>query len=276
MAHLVHLRRPQNTFSVHYAITPPINLYFGYHRRWFELPLHVSWYHALRYFDRLAASRVDRLWTVSQDVQKRIQLIYKRSASVLYPPISTPATPSLLHKHRRIFYCYAGRLDNEKRIHTIINAFNANRLPLLIVGTGKAEQWLKQQVKPNIVFIKRQQAHNLRQIFFKTKAFIHAAIDDAFPLAPVEAMACGAPVIAFRSGGIQEAIIEGKTGLFYDSHTPEAINACVRRFESRRFSSLCCYNQANNFSVNNFQSNFKSRLNLEYETYIKTKNSHRS
>jgi glycosyltransferase involved in cell wall biosynthesis len=84
------------------------------------------------------------------------------------------------------------------------------------------------------------------------KAYVFASFDEDFGITPVESMAVGTPVIAYRSGGVRETVIEGKTGVFYDENTPDSINSAIDRFEKLKINSDACQKQAQKFSSQNF------------------------
>lgn len=266
LAHLINLgRKNPSTIYIHYAITPPKNLYIKEYKQWFESPLDILLYPILRYLDKKAVQEVDSIWAVSKCVKARIKKYYERESVVLYPPISVPEAPPPSSTSNRKYYCYAGRLEKEKRIDLIINVFNENKLPLVIVGAGKQEEKLKQLAKPNINFLGFKEPKELNKILLKSKAFIHSAIQDDFPLTPIEAMACGAPVIVHHTGGTKEAVINGKTGMIFKEFTPKALTDTIQKFEMRKFDPKECYKQAKKFSKDRFEKEISKLVSRAYE-----------
>lgn len=268
LAQLINIKKfKRRSLRIHYMITPPKNLYLEDHRVWFEILLNQTYYHFLRFLDKKAMKNADHIWAVSGTVGKRIQSIYKRNFSLLYPPVSIPRKPPQVTENR-YYYCYAGRLSKEKNISLLIDAFNKNKQPLVIVGRGKEELKLKMKARSNIKFAGFKTTSELAKILRQAKAFIHPAKDDDFPLAPIEAMANGTPVISHVSGGTNEAIIEGKTGLTFEKCTVRSLNKAVRSFEEMVFDPNQCYFKAKEFSVERFKKEVSLLLAEAYERHF--------
>lgn len=270
LSHLINLRsNNKKYFHFHYFITPPKNLYLPEHRRWFEAPLNIILYPFLRRLDKKAIAKINILFTVSDDVKKRVSRIYKKEAMVLYPPVSVPPRPTIVKRANREYYCYIGRLEKDKCVDLLIEAFNKSKLPLVIVGRGKDEERLRSMAEKNVKFLGFKEGKEIGGILSSTKAFMHAAIDDDFPLAPVEAMAHGVPVIAYYSGGIKESVLEEKTGLFFRVHSKESLINAIKRFESMHFDPRDCYKQAKKFSEDRFKKEIVEKVAMIYEKSLR-------
>jgi glycosyltransferase involved in cell wall biosynthesis len=185
----------------------------------------------IRLWDFAAADRPEFLIANSHYTKERIKKYYNRDAGVIYPPVSISTTSEAQTKEKK-YFLVVSRLSAYKKVDVIIEAFNKLELPLVIVGTGDQEKYLKSIANKNIKFLGFQSDENLPKIYAGARAFVFSALDD-FGIAPVEAMLCGVPVLALRKGGVEEIVVEGKTGEFFDSATPELVADCVRRFREK-------------------------------------------
>ena len=214
--------------------------------------------HRLRLWDHRAAAGVDHFAANSQFVARRIQKAYRRDAQVIYPPIDTDFfTPG---GEREDYYVAVTRLIGYKRPDLLLEAFSQlGEKRLVVVGYGPQLDALKARAPANVEFTGYLAAEAMREKLRRARAFLFPAIED-FGIAPVEAMACGTPVIALRRGGAAETVIglEGTspTGVFFDEQSPQALAAAVRLFEQKSISSEACRRRAERFSVARFRSEF--------------------
>ncbi len=185
--------------------------------------------HYLRLYDTSTASRVDYFIANSRYVARRIWKTYRRKARVIYPPVDTSRfrfTPT-----KGDYYLTVSRLVPYKRVDLIVQAFA--HLPdkeLIVIGDGPELDRLQSIATPNVRLLGYQPAETLRYYLEHAKAFIFAAEED-FGIAPVEAQACGTPVIAFGRGGVLETVIPGKTGFFFYEQSVPALLQAIRQFE---------------------------------------------
>ena len=213
--------------------------------------------HSIRQWDFIAAQRPDRIWGNSNFIMRRIKKIYRREALPLYPPVDTDSfTFSALHED---FYLAASRLVPYKRFDVIIRAFeNMPDKKLVIIGDGPDAHLLKRMTAPNITWLGYQPDDVLREYMQRCKAFIFAAKED-FGIMPIEAQACGAPVIGFGEGGLTETIVglgaDSPTGVFFHPQTAEALQEAVRTFEANAgtFTAENCRKNAERFSNERFR-----------------------
>lgn len=209
--------------------------------------------HYLRLWDYSASSRVDYFVANSMTVRSRIRKYYRRDAPVIYPPcdIDFFTTESKIDD----FYLFVGRLVSYKRADVAIKAFSQNGRRLIVVGEGPEENRLKSMATKNVELLGRISDDQLAQLYASCKALVFPGEED-FGLVPVEAQACGRPVIAFRRGGALESVIEGETGLFFNHQTPEALNVAVAEFERdmSRFHPEAARRNAERFSKERFQT----------------------
>lgn len=186
-------------------------------------------FHYLRMWDESTASRVDHFIANSVHVAKRIKKIYGRESSVIYPPVDVQSFS--LSTRKENFFLAASRLVQYKKIDLIVDAFS--RMPeekLVVIGDGPDMKKIKAKASGNIEILGYQKSEVLKDYLQRARAFIFAANED-FGIIPVEAQACGTPVIAYGRGGVRETVIEGKTGMYFDQQSVESIMDAVRRFQ---------------------------------------------
>ncbi len=252
------VQKGRSTKIITYTHTPPRYLY-GYMtaREWRENPF-VNFFaqianHFLRLLDFKAAQNVDFFIANSEEIRARIKKFYRREAVVINPPVDTNLKLKTENK-KRDYYLAGGRLARAKGIDIIVEAFNENGKKLKIFGKGFAgfDEELLRTAKKNIEFVGEVSDHERSKLMVSAKAYVFASFDEDFGITPVESMAVGTPVIAYRSGGVKETVIEGKTGMFFDENTPGAINLAIKIFESTKINPDACRKQAQKFSAENF------------------------
>ena len=215
--------------------------------------------HYLRMWDYASAARVDQFVANSNHVAARIQKHYRRSAKVIYPPVDVKAfTQSNNHED---FYLIVSQLVKYKRIPLAVEAFNRNGRQLIVIGEGEEFETLRGIAKKNVTLLGRQEFSVIRDHLARCKALIFPGEED-FGIVPVEAMASGRPVIAYRKGGALETVIENVTGIFFNEQTPNALIDAVSRFEliQNQFSQEKIVNHALAFSREEFKSRMKQLI----------------
>jgi glycosyltransferase involved in cell wall biosynthesis len=227
--------------------------------------------HRLRQWDYRAAAGVDCFVANSRFVARRVLKAYRREAEVICPPVDTDFfRPG---GARGDYYLTASRLMGYKRVDLIVRAFA--KMPerqLVVVGDGPRFADLKAIASANVQFTGHLPAQALKEKLQGARAFVFAAIED-FGIAPVEAMACGTPVIALRRGGTAESVIgideDNPTGVFFDEQTPEALMSAIGRFEKDggRISPESCRARAAHFSRERFRENFGDYVEKQYEQW---------
>ncbi len=261
----LHKSRKQKIIC--YTHTPPRYLY-GYktardipQNPFIKLASNAA-FNALRIVDFEASKKVDIFIANSQEVKKRIEKFYRRDAIVIYPPV---AVPSVVRGKKEDFYLAGGRLARAKGMDIIVKAFVDNKKPLKIFGKGFAgyEEVLKKlaKEKSNIEFVGEVDDELKFELMGQSKAFIFASYDEDFGITPVESMGLGTPVIAYRSGGVKETVVDGKTGIFFDSNTPESLNEAIQLFESTKINPDICVQRADEFSERVFDRKLKEVVN---------------
>ena len=213
--------------------------------------------HYLRMWDVRTAHGVDQFVADSTYVARRIQKVYGRDALVVHPPVDTEYfQPGRLPRGE--WYVTASRLVPYKRIDLIVQAFAS--MPdrkLLVIGDGPQMDRCRKLARGNIVFAGHAPANQLREALQTARAFVFAAEED-FGIAPVEAQACGTPVLCYGRGGVLDTVIPGITGLFFSQQSPEAICEAVRRFEQCEFDRAAIRAHAEGFSAARFRMRFRS------------------
>lgn len=218
--------------------------------------------HRMRIWDHRTASGVDGFIAISRFIARRIWKVYRRESSVIYPPVDIEGfTPE---GARENFYMTASRMVPYKRIDLIVEAFAA--MPgrqLVVIGDGPEGKRIRAKSAPNVRLLEQQTFTGLRDYLRRARAFVFAAEED-FGIAPLEAQACGTPVIAFGKGGVRETILglaePTPTGVFFEEQTTASIVEAVERFEreEHRITAAACRTNALRFSVERFQKQFRS------------------
>jgi glycosyltransferase involved in cell wall biosynthesis len=225
--------------------------------------------HYIRIWDVIAASRPDVMAANSRFIARRIRKIYRREAEVIYPPVDTEYfTPE---GNREDFYFTASRFVPYKRIDLIVEAFrNLPDKKLVIIGDGPELSHLQPMFTGNIIWLGYQPDQVLRDHLRRCKAFVFAAKED-FGIMPVEAQACGAPVIAFGEGGAAETVIgpgsDQQTGVFFPSQTVADLQHAIREFESQNIKTEACRENAERFSPACFQKEFYGFVKKSWDEF---------
>jgi glycosyltransferase involved in cell wall biosynthesis len=216
--------------------------------------------HKIRVWDTRTANGVDVFIANSQFIARRIQKVYRRSATVIYPPVDLQNYQ--LCEQKQDFYLTASRLVPYKRIDLIVEAFSQMRdRKLVVIGDGEQMAKIRDKAASNIQFLGHLAAEQLRQYMQNAKAFVFAAEED-FGITPVEAQACGTPVIAYGRGGVCESVHGSDhaqpTGVFFAEQTVSSICAAVIEFEANcdRITPIACRENALRFSTERFQAEF--------------------
>ncbi|MFW6015705.1 MAG: glycosyltransferase [bacterium] len=220
----------------------------------------------IRQWDVLNTFRIDHLIANSNYVKRRIKKYYRREATVIYPPVGTNV---FVPGDRKIedYYLIVSRFVPYKRIDLAIKAFNELGKRLVVVGSGSEENYLKKIAKSNIEFIGRISDQKLKEYFQRCKALIFAAKED-FGIIPLEAQACGRPVIAFGEGGALETVKHLETGVHFKEQTVDSLIDAVNAFEKNHFDNSLIRNHAEEFSKKVFISELKQYIFSKYNDFI--------
>jgi glycosyltransferase involved in cell wall biosynthesis len=216
--------------------------------------------HQIRIWDTRTANGVDLFVSNSEFIARRIHKVYRRSATVIYPPVDLQNYT--LCEQKQEFYLTASRLVPYKRIDLIVEAFSQmGDRSLIVIGDGEQMAKIRAKASSNIKFLGHLEPEALREYMQKARAFVFAAEED-FGITPVEAQACCTPVIAYGRGGVCESVrgLDGDrpTGVFFAEQSVASIHAAVLEFEQNcdRILPTTCHENAMRFSTERFQAEF--------------------
>jgi glycosyltransferase involved in cell wall biosynthesis len=193
----------------------------------------------LRLWDAVSANLVDFFVANSAYVAKRIRRCYNREAEIVYPPVDVEKFLSVERKPED-FYLFFGQLTGYKRADLAIEACIASGRKLVVAGSGAKKGEIRKVKKTGLVtFRGRVSDEEVRELYTRARALLFPGIED-FGIIPVEAQACGCPVIAFRQGGALDTVKENVTGLFFNEQTPESLIAAMDDFERNEVTFSDC------------------------------------
>lgn len=222
--------------------------------------------HYMRMWDLRTANGVDHFIANSQFIARRIWKVYRREAKVIYPPVDIESFT--LKEDKEDFYLTASRMVPYKKMDLIVEAFSD--MPdkrLIVIGDGPDFPKIKARAGKNVQLLGYQPFGVLKDYMQRAKAFVFAAEED-FGITPVEAQACGTPVIAFGKGGALETIIgiddnsNMATGMFFKEQVSSSLIKAVQEFETNGISGKCCRINAERFSISRFQKEFRECIKL--------------
>ena len=214
----------------------------------------------LRHWDREASRRVDHFIANSRHVAARIRRYYGREATVIYPPVDTEfftpgGTPEAGHGGARAaggdYLLVVSRLVPYKRVDLAVQACTALGRSLVVVGDGPEAPRLRAMAGPTVRFVGEVDDGALAEYYRGCIALVFPGIED-FGLVPVEAQACGSPVIAFGAGGALESVIPGVSGVFFAEQTVDSLREALRAFDPRAYDAGVIRRHAEQFSVQRF------------------------
>lgn len=217
--------------------------------------------HKMRIWDARTANGVDGYMAISEFIRRRIWKVYRRDSAVIYPPVDVGAfTP---REDKEEFYLTASRMVPYKKIDLIVEAFSAMpEKKLVVIGDGPDYAKIRAKAGANVTLLGYQPYAVLKDHMQRAKAFVFAAEED-FGIAPLEAQACGTPVIAFGKGGALETIrgvgeSGAPTGVFFADQAVASICAAVAQFEQERgrIASAACRENAMRFAPQRFRAEF--------------------
>lgn len=227
----------------------------------------------LRIWDVTSSQRVDYFVANSRHVQNRIKKFYRRESTVIYPPVDCDFFyPSTVSNRGRDYFLMVTAFAPYKKVDIAIEAFNRLGKPLLIVGGGQGMDGSKKRAKKNIEFLGWQSNEKVRDYYTGCKGFIFPGKED-FGITPVEAQACGKPVIAYGKGGVLESVVplpqEKPTGVFFDEPTAESLLKAVELFERNpdQFDHHEIRKNALRFDKRGFCEKIESFIDSRYQEF---------
>ena len=209
-------------------------------------------------WDAATAGRVDRYVANSHHVAARIRRYYNREATVVHPPVDTAfynpnGSPS------GSYFLIVSALVPYKRIEMAMDACRLARVPLRIAGEGPERERLQALAGPDVEFMGWRSDEEIRELYRGARALLLPGEED-FGIAPVEALACGRPVVGLARGGVTETVSDGVTGVLVDEPTADAFAAGIARAAALRFDAGHIRNQALRFSVSRFHDEMRPLL----------------
>ena len=205
---------------------------------------------SLQRWDRKSAAEIDFFVAISEHVRERIQRFYNRDAAVVYPPADTDFfTPTGGTQGDYDFIVSA--MVPYKKVDLAVQAYNRIGYPLKIMGSGSGLKTLKQQAGPTIEFMGRQSDEALRETLRGCRFLVFPGEED-FGIVPVEAMACGKPVIAYGQGGVRETVVDGETGLFFAEQRESDLVAAIETAAGMNWDTGTIRARAEQFSIHAF------------------------
>ena len=232
--------------------------------------------HYLRNWDRITSDRVDAFVANSHYIAQRIRKTYRRPAFVIYPPVDIDSFT--LETAKDDFYLTASRMVPYKRIDLIVEAFA--QMPdrqLVVIGDGPEFKKIASKATANVKLLGYQPFDVLLDHMQRARAFVFAA-DEDFGIMPVEAQACGTPVIAFGRGGVLETVVNGQTGLFFERQSAKCIQQAVEAFDSvrGRMNPELIRVNAERFSPNRFRREVLDLMDRLWRRFCKHQRSYLS
>jgi len=227
--------------------------------------------HYIRMWDYSCANRPDHYIAISEYISRRIKKVYNIDSGVIYPPVNVSDLECKTNKQE--FYLTASRMVPYKRIDKIVEAFS--KMPdkkLIVIGDGPDFNKVKSKAAKNVEILGYQSFDVLREYMQNAKAFVFAAEED-FGIIPVEAQACGTPVIAYGVGGARETVIDNKTGVFFYNQEPDGIIGGVKNFEKieKNFDSIAIRKNAERFSRERFEKEIREYVSIKQEEFFNKK-----
>jgi glycosyltransferase involved in cell wall biosynthesis len=221
-------------------------------------PFAEMYMHHLRMWDAAAAQRVDYFVANSHFVARRIRQLYRREARVLHPPVDLDVfTP--LERTTRDYYLIIGRLVRYKRFDLAIEACKKLRVPLRVIGDGTERAALEKIAGAQTQFLGLQPHSVIREQLAGARALLFPGTED-FGITLVEAQAMGCPVIAYAAGGALESVIDGETGVLFQSQNADAVAQAIECANNIRFDRARLSAHAQKFSTPHFKTQFKALI----------------
>ena len=250
-----------NTLHVCYCHSPMRYLWDQYHTYHAQAGLLKRLFMSvtipfLRAWDLGTASRVDHFIANSSFIAQRIQKIYRRTARVVFPPVDINAfmpTP----QPRDDYYLAVGQFVPYKRMDLAVEALTRMGKRLVVVGSGSEEGRLRQIAGDTVTFRQGLSDAALAELYQNCSALIFSGEED-FGIIPLEAMACGRPVVAYGAGGALDTVLDGHTGILFAHQTVQHLTDAIARFEAMkdRFDPATIRRHAETFSGEVFAKEF--------------------
>jgi len=206
---------------------------------------------ALRRWDKRSSERVDRFVAISTCVRNRIRRFYERDADVVFPPVDTDRmTPG--GNNAGSYDLIVSGLSPLKRIDLAVSAYNRTGMRLKIIGAGTLTEYLRGMAKSNIEFLGAVSDDEVLEAYRGCRMLLFPGVDD-FGLVPVEAQACGKPVVAFAQGGALDTVEEGVTGVFFQKQNVASLGEAIERCAATSWDRDAIRARAERFGIDRFR-----------------------
>ena len=253
------LRRPPGGKHICYCFTPMRYAWTFYDEYFGTNPLKAMIVKpilaALRSWDRRASARVDRFVAISKHVQKRIKDFYGRESDIVYPPVDTgrctPGTPPSAD-----YDLIVSALVPYKRVDLAVRAYARVGYPLKVVGTGSQLDTLRANAAGNVEFLGWQSDDAVLDLYRNCRMLVFPGEED-FGIVPLEAQACGRPVVAYARGGALETVERDVSGVFFEQQTEDSLAAAVTTCADTRWDSTAIRANAERFSIPKFREGIR-------------------
>ena len=222
--------------------------------------------HKIRLWDASTANRVDHYVANSRYIARRIKKTYGKPSDVIYPPVDVDKFT--LREAKEEFYLTASRMVPYKKIDLIVEAFSQTDKKLLVIGDGPDMAKIRSKAGKNVELLGFASDETMADLMGRAKAFVFAAEED-FGITPVEAQACGTPVICFGCGGARETVLDGESGLYFMEQNTKELLAAVAKFEQNydKFEPKKIRENSLKFSRARFEAEIKSYVEKKYEEF---------
>ena len=222
--------------------------------------------HKIRIWDASTTNRVDYYIANSRYIARRIKKTYGKPSDVIYPPVDVDKFT--LREAKEEFYLTASRMVPYKKIDLIVEAFSQTDKKLLVIGDGPDMAKIKSKAGKNVELLGFADDETMADLMGRAKAFVFAAEED-FGITPVEAQACGTPVICFGRGGARETVLDGESGLYFMEQNTKELLAAVAKFEQNydKFEPVKIRENSLKFSRARFEAEIKSCVEKKYEEF---------
>lgn len=258
------VQKPEGAVHVSYIHSPMRYLYdqydsyFGPDAPFYQRAGMKVFKNYLTQWDKLSNNNVDYFVANSAFVGERVKKYYDREADVIHPFVDLADFRTIQDEEqtKEDFFIMVTAFAPNKRVDLAVKAFNELGLPLRIIGSGQQERELKDMAKSNVSFLGNVSREEVVDNFNKARAMIFPGVED-FGITPLESLASGTPIIAYKAGGVLETLTDD-VAVFFEDATVESLIEAVRKFESKSFERNKLFDRADDFSKEKFKSEIKN------------------
>jgi glycosyltransferase involved in cell wall biosynthesis len=220
----------------------------------------------LRRWDLRASKRPDVMVANSTHIRQQIKQYYGRDAKVVFPPVNTARFRRAVGNAGRHGFLISGRQTPYKRFDLAVQACTKLRLPLTVIGAGPDSARLRKLAGPNVQFLGPVDDDRQEHEFASAQALIFPGLDD-FGITPVEAMAAGTPVLAYRGGGALDYVVPGKTGEFFDEASVKSLSEALKNFDPQAYKPEDLHAMAAKFTPELFRSRMQAVIDKAWASF---------